>query len=77
MKTPATKDYESLDHFTIGDQPTTCPECGTRTQFEPIDPDPEDGTPREYHVCPSCGEEFVMCEDNDNDYDYDEEEEDE
>jgi hypothetical protein len=45
----------------LGDQPTCCGYCGTRTEFDVLD----DG--RQHHRCPNdwCGAEFVAEEDDD------------
>jgi len=52
-----------LDIYFIGDQPTTCPNCGARTKFEPVPQ--EDGKLIERHECLNCLYEFIMEEDPD------------
>lgn len=48
----------TLDVFLLSDQPTTCPRCGARTEWD----DRDDGT--QHHRCPRCTFEFIAEEDD-------------
>lgn len=55
-----------LEIYGLTDQPTTCPRCGCRTDFDQITHGAGTETPyREKHTCnnPSCGFEFIAEED--------------
>lgn len=48
-----------LPIFLLSDQPTTCPRCGVRTDWEDL----PDGT--QHHTCPACAFQFIAEEDED------------
>lgn len=52
--TPSLPVYSNVDN----DQPTTCPECGSRTEFEEIHK--EDAPPTQQHECSGCGHNFIL-----------------
>lgn len=45
----------------LSDQPTTCPYCGTRTEFDDVGLITGEGTMQQHHRCPgkNCGYEFL------------------
>jgi transposase-like protein len=50
------KSIHELDTYINGDnsQPTTCPKCGSRTEFEEISED------KQQHKCLNCEYEFFL-----------------
>lgn len=48
--------------YIVGDQPTTCPKCGARTDFSEMEKEQQ-------HIClnESCGKQFIVTEDSDFD----------
>lgn len=51
-----------------GDQPTECPYCGARTEFDDVDSvDGEEGEKQQHHRCTDkkCGYEFLSEDDED------------
>lgn len=55
-----------LTLFGASDQPESCRYCGTRTIFWELEPAPESELARQLHLCPNCGEIYVV-EDNEDD----------
>lgn len=50
-------DLDDMQIFLLSDQPTTCPCCGQRTDFEEL------AGGRQTHTCPNCKFQFITEED--------------
>ena len=54
------EETKDLEIYLATDQPETCRNCGVRTSFEDISPDPENLNSRQKHTCPNCGKVYVL-----------------
>lgn len=69
MYQPNTKSmFDPSSIILLSDQPTTCPKCGARTDFE-NDPN---NVKRQFHQCLNlkCSFQFIAEDDDDTDEDY-------
>ena len=53
--------HDNLHTYEFGEELTTCPECGTRTQYVVF------SDQSQYHTCPQCNYEFLAVPTEDDD----------
>lgn len=68
MKNKSIEEIKKLDTYTMSDQPETCSNCGSRSEFdEHLETDQATWLPRviQHHNCLSCGYEWIAVPEGD------------